>query len=80
MNFRDQGVTLDTLPNNVIAFPGARRGCLAPIAETGRPSPRRNARPAAITGAELNARLLMLLGICMTGAAIALSAVRILQG
>lgn len=80
MNFPDHGVNLDTPPNNVIAFPGARRGRLAPIAETSHPSPRRNTRPVAITGAELNARLLMLLGICMTGAAIALSAVRILQG
>jgi hypothetical protein len=80
MNFRDQGFTLDTPPTNVIAFPGTRRGCLAPIAETRQPTPRRNTRPAAIAGAELNARLLMLLGICITGAVIALSAVRILQG
>jgi hypothetical protein len=33
-----------------------------------------------MTGAEMNARLLVLLGICTTSAAIVLSTVHILQG
>jgi hypothetical protein len=37
-------------------------------------------RKQPVTGAELNARLLVLLGICTTSAAIALSAVHVLQG
>ena len=80
MNFKDHGVNVDTLPDNVIAFPGVHRDRPATIPETRHSSPRRNKQPVAITGAELNARLLILLGICTTSAALALSAVRILQG
>ena len=64
--------------DNVIAFPRARMRTVAPA-----PVPsllNRGIRQAAVTGAELNARLLILLGICTTSATIVLSAVRILHG
>jgi hypothetical protein len=77
MNFKDYGVNL---PDNVIAFPGVRRDRLAATAGSHHPSTRRNKQPVAITGAELNARLLILLAICATSAALALSAAHILQG
>lgn len=77
MNFQHDG--LDTLSDNVIAFPGAHPSSRMSAAETGRPSsPHR--RAVALSGAELNGRLLLLLGICMSSAAILLSAVHILQG
>jgi hypothetical protein len=80
MNFRHHGVNLDTPPDNVIAFPCVHRDRLAPTAGIHRSYTRRNKQPVAITGAELNARLLILLGICATSAALALSAAHILQG
>jgi len=80
MKFQDQDVNFETLPNNVIAFPGVPRGRLAPATEANHPLLHRNRRPAAIAGSELNARLLILLGICTTSAALLLSAVHILQG
>ena len=74
MNFQDHG---RTLPDNVVMFPGARR--TRPLApETTRPTPRRAA--VALSGAELNARLMLLLGICITGAVAVVSAAHFLQG
>jgi hypothetical protein len=81
MNLQDHGLNLRTLPGNVVAFPGARCG-RPPMSHaangTTRQSPRK--RPVAVAGPELNARLMVLLGICVTSAATALSAVHILQG
>lgn len=77
MQSHDHG--LDALPDNVVAFPGAHRGGGTKVASAG-PSAPASKRAIAVTGAELNARLLLLLGICATSAAIALSATHILQG
>lgn len=64
--------------DNVIAFPRARvRSAEAALVQS---SFHRSRRPAAVTGAELNARLLILLGICTTSATVVLSAVHILHG
>ncbi|MBA4098021.1 MAG: hypothetical protein C0484_14815 [Rhodospirillum sp.] len=77
MNFQDHG---RTLPDNVVEFPGVRRTrsqhqSLAH--EPLRSAPHR--RAAAVSGAELNARLMVLLGICATGAAAVVSAAHLLQ-
>lgn len=64
--------------DNVIAFPHARMRTVAPAPVPS--SVDRGMRQAAVTGAELNARLLILLGICTTSATIVLSAVHILHG
>jgi hypothetical protein len=65
---------LGARPSNVVPFPRARRGTPIPI-----PAPRRN-RPTAAAAAHLNARLLLLLGICTMSATSALLAVHILYG
>ena len=65
-------------PCNIIAFPDARRARAAIAASAC--APRRGNRSMALTGAELSARLLILLGICTTGAAGLLLAVRFLHG
>lgn len=70
MNFQDHG---RTLPDNVVAFPGVRHARL----QHQQPAHR---RAAAISGAELNARLMVLLGICVTSAAAVVSAAHFLQG
>jgi hypothetical protein len=70
---------VDTLSDNVIAFPGAHRGERMRAAVITRSSSARDRRAVALSGAELNGRLLLLLGICMSSAAILLSAVHILQ-
>jgi hypothetical protein len=77
MNFQHRG--LDTLSDNIIAFPSAHRGGRTAAAETARPSSPRHRRAIALSGAELNGRLLLLLGICMSSAAVLLSTVHILQ-
>ena len=64
--------------DNVIAFPRARARTAAPA--PAQLSYHRSRRPVAVTGAELNARLLILLGICTTSATVVLSAVHILHG
>jgi hypothetical protein len=72
MNFQAPG---QALPDNVVVFPDAR--CprrSVPV----RRAPRRQA--IAVTGAELNARLMLLLGICVGSAGILVSAVHFLQG
>ena len=72
MNFQDHG---HALPDNVVMFPGARRSRLQ-----GRSLPV-PAKPAAVmSGAELNARLMVLLGICVSSAAVLVSAVHLLHG
>ena len=63
-NIQNHGSQREALSHKVIALPDMRR----------------NRRMAAVTGAELNARLLILLGICITSAALVLSAVNILHG
>lgn len=71
------------LPDNVVMFPGARRRRPQAIASHDaalHPAPPRRRGAAALSGAEINARLLALLGICATGAAAAVSAVHFLQG
>ena len=83
MTCHDRASTLSRLPDNVIAFPGARRRRPAgaqPAGESARPSRHRGKQAAAISAAELNARLLILFGICTTSAAIAVSSVHILLG
>lgn len=78
MNFQDHG---RTLPDNVVAFPGMHRTrpqhqSLAhqPV----QPAPHRRAE--VMSGGELNARLMVLLGICVTSAAAVVSAAHFLQG
>jgi hypothetical protein len=76
MNFQDHG---RTLPDNVVAFPGVRR--TRPQHQSQEPvqsAPRR--RAAVMTGAELNARLMVLLGICVTSATALVSAAHFLHG
>lgn len=83
MTSRNSGLNLDTLPDNVVVFPRARRvrpAASVPASGTDRQLPRPNRQPPAITGAELNARLLILLAICTTGAVLAISAAQILHG
>ena len=63
------------LPSNVVPFPRACRAIPAVIRE-----PRQTRRLAAVAAAELNARLLILLGICTTSASSALLAVHLLHG
>jgi hypothetical protein len=77
MNFQDDGS--NTLSGNVIVFPGTHRDGRADAAEPARPSSPRERRAVALSGAELNGRLLLLLGICMSSAAILLSAVHVLR-
>lgn len=79
MNLPDPGLNLDTRPDNVVAFPGAHRSRTTKAADIPGPPLPRNKRSVAAMGAEINARLLILLGICTTSAAVALSAVHILQ-
>lgn len=71
MNFQDHD---RTLPDNVVAFPGMRR--TRPQHQSQEPAHR---RAAVMTGAELNARLMILLGICVTSATALVSAAHFLQ-
>ena len=66
-------------PDNVVAFPGAYRRRSQVAVELQSPSPH-GKRAAALSGEELNARLLILLGICTSSAAIILTAAHILHG
>jgi hypothetical protein len=67
-------------PDNVVAFPGAyRRRAQIPMERPHARTPRRE-RAVALSGAELNVRLLILLGICTSSAAIVLTAAHILYG
>ena len=75
MNLQDHG---HTLPDNVVAFPGMRRTGPSFARESVQPAPQR--LTAAMSAAELNARLTILLGICVTGAAVVVSAAHFLQG
>ena len=78
MNFQDHG---RTLPDNVVAFPGVHRS--RPQHQSLAHEPIRSAphrRAAVMSAAELNARLMVLLGICVTGAAAVVSAAHLLQG
>ena len=77
MNLQHHG--LNTLSENVIAFPGTHRDGRANAAGIARPSSPRHQRALALSGAALNGRLLLLLGICVSSAAILLSTVHILQ-
>jgi hypothetical protein len=67
-------IDLRARPSNVVPFPRTRRDAPTAIPE---PCP---ARPAAMPVAQLNARLLLLLGICTMSATSALLAVRLLHG
>lgn len=78
MNLRDHG---RTVPDNVVPFPGVRRTrpqhpSFAP--EPVQPAPQR--RATVMSGAELNARLTILLSICVTSAVVVVSAAHFLQG
>lgn len=78
MNFQDHG---RTLPDNVVAFPGVRRGSpqhQSLAHEQVQSAPHR--RAAVMSGAELNARLMVLLGICLTSATAVVSAAHFLHG
>ncbi len=68
---------LDTHPDNVIAFPRPSRGGVGKPARIARKA--RGERAISVSGADLNARLLLLLGICVSSAAILFLAVHILQ-
>lgn len=72
MNFQNHG---HALPDNVVMFPGVRRSRLQHPSSPGRSKP-----AAAVSGAELNARLLVLLGICVSSVAALVSAVHFLVG
>ena len=75
MNLQNHG---HALPDNVVMFPGARRARPQHQSRAVRSAPHRQA--AVVSGAELNARLMVLLGICVTSAAALVSAVHFLQG
>ncbi len=75
MNFQDHG---HALPDNVVMFPGARRPRLQHQSLPVRPAPPRQS--AVASGAELNSRLMILLGICVCSAAALVSAAHFLQG
>ncbi len=72
MNFQDHG---HALPDNVVMFPGVRRSRLQDQS-----LPVRSKPAAAVSGAELNARLLVLLFICVSSATALVSAVHFLVG
>jgi hypothetical protein len=72
MTLRNHG---NALPDNVVTFPGARHP--RPQHHSG---PNHPASCAAVSGADLNARLMILLGICVSTAAVLVSAVHFLQG
>lgn len=75
MNLQNHG---HALPDNVVMFPGARRPRPQDEILPVRPAPH---RPATVmSGAELNGRLMVLLGICVSSAAALVSAVHFLQG
>lgn len=78
MTFSDSCSTLDGLADNVVAFPGAHRTQVGTAASNTLRALPHGVRPSAATGVEINARLLILLGICTTGAAVVLSAAHIL--
>jgi hypothetical protein len=73
MNLQNHG---HALPDNVVMFPGARR----PRPQDELPPVRSAPHRPAVSGAELNARLVVLLGICVSSAAALVSAVHFLQG
>jgi len=78
MHFQDHG---RTLPDNVVAFPGVRRTRpqhQSRAHEPAHPAPHR--RAGAMSGTELNAGLVVLLGICVTSATAVVSAAHFLQG
>ena len=75
MTFQNHG---PALPDNVVMFSGARRPRPQDELPPVRSAPHRPA--AAVSGAELNARLMVLLGICVSSAAALVSAVHFLQG
>jgi hypothetical protein len=68
------------LPGNVVAPPARRRERPFCSADAAVPLPLRGRRTSAVTGAELNARLMILFGICATGATIAVCAAHFVQG
>lgn len=65
MKLQDNGTGSGALADTIVAFRGARRG---------------KRQAVAMSGAEINARLLVLLGICTTSAAVLLLAVHVLHG
>jgi hypothetical protein len=75
MKFQDHG---RALPDNVVMFPGVRRPRLQHQSLPIRLAPHRP--PAVTSGAELNMRLMILLGICVCSAAALVSAAHFLQG
>jgi uncharacterized membrane protein YphA (DoxX/SURF4 family) len=79
-SMHSQNHCFKALPANVVAFPCAHRCTAATASEIVRPSSRSSKRLVAASGAEINARLLVLLGICTTNAAVVLSAVHLLHG
>jgi hypothetical protein len=77
MNFQDHG---RTLPDNVVAFPGVRHTRPQHPSFSREPvQPALHRRAAVMSGAELNARLMVMLGICVTSAAVVVSAAHFLQ-
>jgi hypothetical protein len=79
MKLQDSGTGSGALAGNIIAFRGGPRGWSA-LGQAGVPARPGKRQAAAMTGAEINARLLILLGICTTTAAGLLLAARILHG
>ena len=78
MNSQDHG---RTLPDNVVAFTGVHRSRLQHPSLAHEPvQPARHRRTAMMSGGELNARLMVLFGICVTSAAAVVSTAHFLQG
>jgi hypothetical protein len=67
-----------TPPDNVVMFPASR--CARPQDRGVSQHPASHPRSAALSGAELNARLVILLCICVSGAAALVSAAHFLHG
>jgi len=74
-NFRSSSTQYAKLADNVIVFPGARRACSAASVLR-----RQDRQTTDLAGADLNLRLLGLLGICVTSAILVVSAIRVLHG
>lgn len=79
-NIQDHGSQREALSRNAVALSDTGRSMIPSGSDSFSSFPQRNRRMAAVSGAELNARLLILLGICITSAALVLSAVNILHG
>ena len=72
---QNRSAQFEMLADNVILFPGARRADSAASAAL-----RRDRQATDLAANDLNPRLLALLGICVTSAALVLSAIHVVHG